>query len=75
MPHPAPPAPRSEAELLERAAALAGRSLGQIAAQFGVVIPVERRRMKGWTGQVMDWCLGADAASRPQPDFRKIGVE
>lgn len=75
MPAAAPPAPRSEEQLLERAAALAGRSLGQIAAQFGVAIPADHRRMKGWIGQLMELCLGADAASLPQPDFLKIGVE
>lgn len=75
MPHPALPAPRSEEQLLERAAALAGRSLGQVAARFGLTIPADSRQRKGWTGQLMELCLGADAASLPQPDFQEIGVE
>lgn len=67
--------PRSEAELLERAAALAGRTLRDIAAEAGRVVPPDQRRMKGWVGGLIEDCLGADAESLSEPDFRQIGIE
>ena len=70
---PAPPV--SEQELLQRAAALAGLTLGQVAAQRGLQCPADRRRAKGWTGRIMELCLGASAGSLPQPDFEMLGVE
>ncbi|WP_303907390.1 DNA mismatch repair endonuclease MutH [Thiohalomonas denitrificans] len=70
-----PPPPTSEAELMERCRAVAGRSLGQLATQIGVEIPDDLRRAKGWVGQLVEAVLGADAASLAEPDFRTIGVE
>ena len=69
------PPPRSEAELLARADALAGRSLGGIAAELGLHAPQTTRRGKGWTGTVIEYALGASAGSLPEPDFRLISVE
>ena len=67
--------PRSEAELLARADALAGRTLGEVAIEHGMVVPANTRRGKGWTGVVIEHALGANAGSRPEPDFRLISVE
>lgn len=67
--------PRSEAELMERAAALAGRTLRDIAVEAGLVVPPDQRRMKGWVGELIEGRLGADAESLSEPDFRAIGVE
>ena len=69
------PPPRSEAELLGRAVAVAGRTLGDIASQFGLPVPATTRRGKGWTGTVIEHALGASAGSLPEPDFRLISVE
>jgi DNA mismatch repair protein MutH len=69
------PPPQSEEELMERARALAGRTLGQIAALAGTPVPLHQRRMKGWVGELMERVLGANGASLPEPDFRLIGVE
>ena len=71
---PAPP-PRSEAELLARADAIAGGTLGDIAAEHGLPVPENTRRGKGWTGTVIEHALGASAGSLPEPDFRLIAVE
>lgn len=67
--------PRSEAELLERAWALAGRPLQELAAEQGVAVPNSLERAKGWVGQLVERALGATSKSRAQPDFLELGVE
>lgn len=69
----APPA--SEAELLARATALVGRSLGELAHEVGVAAPGATRHAKGYAGALLERLLGADAGSRPLPDFSGLGVE
>ncbi|HMJ13005.1 MAG TPA: DNA mismatch repair endonuclease MutH [Polyangiaceae bacterium] len=68
-------APRSELELLARARALAGVSLGELALQFGVSVPESQLRAKGWVGQLLERALGATAGSRAKPDFEGLGIE
>lgn len=73
---PLPPEPRSRDELLERARALAGLSLGALAAQLGEPVPPpDLRRHKGFTGQLVEHALGAVASSRAGPDFPALEVE
>lgn len=60
---------------MERAGALAGRTLRDIAVEAGLVVPPDQLRMKGWVGELIERCLGADAESLSEPDFRAIGVE
>jgi DNA mismatch repair protein MutH len=67
--------PASEAELLERARSLSGKTLGAIAAELGVAVPRELLRAKGWAGQLLERVLGASAASRAEPDFERLGIE
>ncbi len=67
--------PRSEAVLLERADRLAGRSLGSIARSLGQQQPRRLQHDKGGPGRLIECALGADANSRPLPDFTAIGVE
>lgn len=69
------PPPRTEAELRARAEAMAGRSLGELAAGQGIPAPDDPRRAKGWSGQILESCLGASAGSLAEPDFQLIGVE
>lgn len=69
------PPPTSEAELLARCHAIAGQTLGMLAADVGVAVPQDLRRAKGWAGQVLEARLGADAQSLAEPDFRALGVE
>jgi DNA mismatch repair protein MutH len=68
-------APRSEAELLARARALAGLELGAIARELGWPVPRDLRRHKGWVGELIERALGADAGNRPLPDFAALGIE
>lgn len=67
--------PRSEAELVARAEALAGESFARVADRLGVAVPPDLRRHKGWVGNLAERALGASAGSRPQPDFEGLGVE
>lgn len=69
----APPA--SEEELLARARALAGLTLGELAGQRGLSVPADLRRAKGWVGSLFEAVLGATAKSRAAPDFEQLGVE
>lgn len=71
---PVPP-PDSEGELLERALALAGRPLGELAAALGLEPPPDLRRAKGWVGRLIEAHLGASAHSLPEPDFQSLGIE
>jgi DNA mismatch repair protein MutH len=70
---PLPPA--SAEELMERANAIAGLRLGQLARQWNIAVPSDLRREKGWVGQLIELALGASAASLAEPDFQLIGVE
>lgn len=67
--------PSSEAELMQRARALAGRSLAEVAAEFGRQVPEESRRGKGFAGALCELALGGDAGSRAVPDFQQLGIE
>lgn len=67
--------PLSEDELLERANALAGRTIGEIGREHRVPIPPDTKRAKGLVGQLMETALGASAGSLGEPDFMEIGVE
>ncbi|MBN2191532.1 MAG: DNA mismatch repair endonuclease MutH [Polyangiaceae bacterium] len=70
-----PPPPATEAELVARAAALAGRTLGSLADELELSVPSDLRRAKGFPGMLMERALGATAASRAEPDFPALGVE
>jgi len=69
------PAPSSIPELLDRARALAGRTIGELGGDLGVAVPDDQRRAKGLVGQMIERALGATAGSRAEPDFVQIGVE
>ncbi len=67
--------PASLAELRQRADALTGLRLGDLAASLGLATPRSLRRAKGWAGQLVEHALGASSGSLPQPDFPALGVE
>lgn len=67
--------PQSEAELLDRARALAGHTVGELGKRFEVQVPETAARAKGLTGQLLERALGCDAGSADLPDFLQIGVE
>lgn len=67
--------PASETDLLARAEALAGRTVGELAAALGTALPVESRRAKGFVGELVERALGAPRSSASRPDFAELGVE
>ncbi|MGB8332166.1 MAG: DNA mismatch repair endonuclease MutH [Polyangiales bacterium] len=67
--------PASQNELLERAWAIAGLTLGELGAQVAMEVPAESVRAKGIAGQIVERALGATAASRAEPDFVGLGIE
>lgn len=67
--------PGSEEELLQRAEALAGRTLGALAATLGAQAPEHLRGHKGWVGNLLERLLGSTAGSKSAPDFERLGVE
>ena len=68
-------APATEAELLERAWSIAGCTLAELAEALRVPVPNDRRRSKGWAGQLLEAALGAPSAGAPGPDFPGLGIE
>ncbi len=67
--------PKTEEELMERAQALAGRRLADVAAEHLMRVPENSTRSKGWAGQLLERALGATAGSLAEPDFQAIHVE
>ncbi len=67
--------PGSIDALLRRAERLAGLTLGDLAEAANLPVPVDFRRHKGWSGQLLELFLGADAGSKPTQDFPALGVE
>ncbi|MTD28318.1 DNA mismatch repair endonuclease MutH [Erwinia sorbitola] len=69
------PPPQNEEELMARATALAGYTLGELALRINLPIPRDLKRDKGWVGLLLERYLGASAGSKPEQDFAGIGVE
>jgi DNA mismatch repair protein MutH len=67
--------PCSERELLERAAWLSGRTMGELARALGAPVPPVGRRGKGKMGTLVERALGAKAGSASIPDFPHLGIE
>lgn len=67
--------PQSESELIQRAHDLAGLTLGEIARAANIKVPHNFKRDKGWTGQLLEWVLGASAGSKSEQDFANLGIE
>lgn len=67
--------PESIEQLFTRASNLAGISLGELAEAANIIVPENFKRDKGWTGQLLEKYLGAEAGSKPTQDFPELGVE
>lgn len=67
--------PDSIDELLIRTQHIAGHTLGDLAMAAGIAIPNDFKKQKGWTGQLMELWLGAQAGSKPEQDFAHLGIE
>ena len=62
-------------ELLQRAAALRGKTLGAILAELGLSASHDPLRTKGSAGETMERALGATGGSTRVHDFPELGVE
>lgn len=69
------PAPASAQELIGRAQALAGRSVGELAEALSARLPGPDESAKGFVGQLVEFALGADADAHDRPDFVALGIE
>ncbi len=67
--------PNDERQLLQRAEALSGLNLGELATQACLVLPPNLKRAKGWVGTLLELYLGANSAGKPEQDFAQIGIE
>lgn len=70
-----PSPPDSIETLLYTAQQLCGQNFATLAALAHQPLPTHFRQHKGWIGQLIEWHLGADAGSKPHPDFLHLGVE
>jgi len=68
-------APSSREALLDRASALAGRTIGELAHELDARLPESTLRGKGFVGTLLEAALGATAGSRAEPDFPALGIE
>jgi len=67
--------PKTIQELSQRAQQLAGKTIGELALSQKVNMPKDLSVDKGWQGQFIERCLGADAGNLSKPDFSLISVE
>ena len=67
--------PQTETQLLAYCESIAGYSLSELAAIANIPVPENLRRNKGWVGQLIEWHLGATAGSKPEQDFKHLGIE
>lgn len=70
-----PKPPKTIEELQNRIDAMAGLTLGELAAELNVLVPENLLVEKGWPGQLLEAYLGATAGNLPEPDFQTLGIE
>jgi len=67
--------PQTETQLLQYCQDIAGHSLAELAELASIIVPKDLRKNKGWVGQLIEWHLGATAGSKPEQDFKHLGIE
>ena len=67
--------PQTAQELLQLCNNIAGQSLQELAEAAGIEMAKDLRTNKGWVGQLIEWHLGATAGSKPEQDFKHLGIE
>ena len=61
--------------MLEKANALRGKTIGELAADLNQTPPSNKLTSKGWVGELLETALGATAGNRAAPDFEALGIE
>ena len=67
--------PETPEILLNRAIALAGKTLQELAILANERVPSTLTHSKGWIGQLIEKHLGANSGQLSQPDFSHLGIE
>ena len=67
--------PKTVEALLNRTKTMSGLTVQQLSDQLDVSVPDDLKKEKGWVGQLIETYLGADAGSRPIPDFTLLDIE
>ncbi|ASK78353.1 DNA mismatch repair endonuclease MutH [Paraphotobacterium marinum] len=70
-----PTKPATILELINRAERISGYNIKQLADIAETQLPKSLSNNKGFIGQLIEWHLGADAGSKPTPDFEELGIE
>ncbi len=67
--------PQNFDELVGRLNFICGKNLTQLASFAKIPMPIDTLHGKGFTGELIEKCLGANAANQSIPDFPELGVE
>lgn len=67
--------PLSTESLLQLCENIAGYSLAELANLASIPVAKDLRSNKGWVGQLIEFHLGATAGSKPEQDFKHLGIE
>ncbi len=67
--------PATFEELTQNLERIVGRSISDLAKDMNQPLPISPLHGKGFTGELIEKCLGASAQNLPIPDFPKLGVE
>lgn len=67
--------PKTFEELIEKLNFIVGKSLTELAEFAKLPVPIDPLHGKGFTGELIEKCLGASAANQSIPDFPELGVE
>lgn len=67
--------PKNVSSLLNNCQNITGMSIKQLALATKTPMPKNLSIFKGWLGELLEICLGADAKNLPVPDFQELGIE
>ena len=67
--------PQTTNELLTLCENIAGLTLFELAEIANIKMANNLLTNKGWVGQLIEWHLGATAGSKPEQDFKHLGIE
>ncbi len=67
--------PQNFDELIANLNFIVGKSLTELAEFARLPVPIDTLHGKGFTGELIEQCLGASAANQSIPDFPELGLE
>lgn len=67
--------PQNFDELIANLNFIVGKSLTELAEFAKISVPIDTLHGKGFTGELIEKCLGASAANQSIPDFPELGLE